>query len=65
MRSTTGLIRGWFHSLRGKVLLRLEQWTTADAIMTIMSMFEKKKTLRGKDHVSKFFQTAKAQKRQT
>ena len=31
-----------FHSLRGKVLLRLEQWTTGVAIMTIMSLFANK-----------------------
>ena len=31
-----------FHSLRGKVLLRLEQWTTGVAITTIMSLFANK-----------------------
>ena len=44
-----------FHSLRGKVLLRLEQWTTGVAIMAIMSMFAQKNP-GGNEHVSRYFQ---------
>ena len=35
-----------FHSIRGNVLLRLEQWTTIVAIMAIMSIFAKTKSSR-------------------
>ena len=40
-------------------MLRLEQWATGVVIMTIMSMFAKRNTPRGNNHVSR---TAKALK---
>lgn len=60
-----------FHSLRGQVLLRLQQWATGVAIMLIMAIMSifakklkiyKKKTLRGNKDVSEYFQTVTALK---